>query len=135
MIDAAEVLEPENEAALTQSLAQLETDTLVQLVVVTTPDLLGYDISDYSRMLGNAWGIGDAERNDGLLIVVAPNERKVRIQVGLGLESTVTDEEARKIIETGILPAFGRGDYSAGISEGVERLLVEVSQPELREAA
>jgi uncharacterized protein len=85
VVDNADILTPEAEAALTAKLAALETQTQRQLVVATVPDLQGYDISDYGYQLGRAWGLGDAERNDGALLLVAPNDRKVRIEVGYGL--------------------------------------------------
>lgn len=135
VVDAADILTPAYEARLTEMLAGLEADTKVQLVVATTPDLKGQDIADYSLALGNAWGIGDADRDDGLMLVVAPNERRVRIEVGLGLEDTVTDEEAAQIIDKNILPYFRLGEFETGISKGVEGLSREVSPTELKEAA
>ncbi|MEP5938487.1 MAG: TPM domain-containing protein [Erythrobacter sp.] len=140
VVDAAEILDEQFEKNLTQRLELLEQDTNVQLVIATIPDLQGYDISDYGYQLGRDWGIGDAERNDGLMILVAPNERKVRIEVGLGLEGLVKDEEAAEIIRTGILPKFRTGDFENGISQGVDGLIVEVTpiEPkpaELKEAA
>jgi len=135
VVDAAEILDEQFEQALTQRLELLEQETSVQLVVVTTPDLRDQLIADYSLDLANAWGVGDAERNDGLLILVAPNERKVRIEVGLGLEGLVEDEEASKIISTAILPSFRTGDYENGIINGVDGLIVEVTPIEFEEAA
>ena len=135
VVDAADLFEPGFEAMLTQKLASLEEETLVQLVVATTPDLKGSDIADYSRDLGNAWGIGDARRNDGLLLVIAPSERKVRIEVGLGLEELVKDEEASAIIQDSILPHFREGDYQAGVNAGVDGLIREVTPAQLKEAA
>lgn len=135
VVDAAHILEANFEAELTSELARLETDTGVQLVVVTTPDLQGQEIGQYSQDLGNSWGIGSADRDDGLLLVVAPNERKVRIAVGYGLETTVRDEEAGEIIERSILPEFREGNYATGIMQGVELLILEVSPVEVKEAA
>lgn len=135
VVDAAEILSPEFETALTERLARLEQETLVQLVVATTPSLQGHEIEEYSFKLANAWGIGDAERNDGLLILVAPNERRVRIEVGRGLEQAVKDEEAFLIIKDSITPHFRTGDYESGVSAGVDGLVSEVSSPELKEAA
>ncbi|MEP3110679.1 MAG: TPM domain-containing protein [Erythrobacter sp.] len=134
-MDAAEILTPQFEDQLTTRLAELEAETKVQLVVAATPDLKGHDISDYSFELANAWGIGSKERNDGLMVLVAPKERKVRIEVGLGLEASVKDEEAAKIVEEAIIPAFQNGDFEKGISRGVDRLIIEVSPAQLKEAA
>ena len=135
VVDAADILSEQFEDELTARLAQLETETKVQLVVATTPDLKGYDIADYSFELANLWGIGSKERDDGLLVLVAPNERKVRIAVGLGLEASVKDEEAAEIIREAIIPAFRKSDYETGVSQGVDRLIDEVTPIELKEAA
>ena len=135
VVDAAELLEPEFEAELTQTLVRLETDTQVTLVVATTPDLKGLPIDQYSLELANAWGIGDAERNDGLVMLFAPNERKVRIEVGLGLEEVVTNEEASLIIEEGMLPELQNGNFEEGIRQGVFGLVREVRLVHLKEAA
>ncbi len=133
--DAADILSPAFESKMTATLEGLENDTGVQLVVVTSRDLKGEDIADYTRDLANAWGIGDAERDDGLVILVAPNERSIRIAVGCGLEETVTDEEASNIIQQDILPQFRRGEFEAGVTAGVDRLIDEVAPFELKEAA
>ncbi len=135
VVDAADILDEQFEQDLTERLALLEQDTDVQLVVVTTPDLMGQMIDVYSLELANNWGIGDAERNDGLMILVAPNERKVRIEVGLGLEDIIKDEEAAEIIQTGVLPNFRAGDFAGGIAKGVDGLIAEVTPVELKEAA
>ena len=74
------------------------------------PSLQGYDIEDYGYRLGRHWGIGTAALNNGVLLIVAPNERKVRIEVGRGLEPILTDALTRIIIETSILPRFRSGD-------------------------
>ena len=86
VVDEAHLLSPQQVQELDGKLAALETQSQRQLVVVTLPDLQGYEIEDYGYQLGRAWGIGDKARNDGALLIVAPNERKVRIEVGYGLE-------------------------------------------------
>ena len=135
VVDAADILSASTESDLVDKLERLENDTRAQLVVATTPDLKGYGIDDYALKLGNAWGVGDSERHDGLLLVVAPNERKVRIEVGLGLETVVTDEEAADILENDILPHFRQGDYAEGIARGVDGLSEELSAEPMRKAA
>lgn len=135
MVDAADIISAPVEARLTDKLEALESDTGVQLVVATTPTLDGREISAYSLDLANAWGIGSAERNDGLLLLVAPNERQVRIDVGLGLEATVRDEEAAQIIYDDIVPHFREGDFESGISAGVDGLIREVAPGQARKAA
>ena len=135
VVDAADILSDRFERDLTAELAQLEEETLVQLVVATTPGLEGRTIEVYALELGNAWGLGDAERNDGLLLLVAPNERQVRINVGLGLEETIRGEEAKIIIDNSMIPHFRRGDYEAGIAAGVEGLAREVAPFAMEQAA
>ena len=135
VVDAANVLSEGYEQEMTDRLAQLETETRVQLVVATTPSLKGASIKSYSFDLANGWGIGSEERDDGLLLLVAPNDRRVRIEVGRGLEASVKDEEAADIIENAIIPSFEKSDYEEGISNGVGRLIEEVSPVQLKEAA
>ncbi|MEL6486322.1 MAG: TPM domain-containing protein, partial [Pseudomonadota bacterium] len=98
-------------------------------------DLTGKDIAAYSLDLANSWGIGSEERDDGLLLLVAPNERQVRIEVGYGLEASVKDEEAAEIIANQIIPHFRESDYEGGIEAGVGALIDEVTPFELKEAA
>jgi uncharacterized protein len=94
-----------------------------QIVVVTLKSLGGYEISDYGYQLGRTWGIGQKGKNNGALIIVAPNERKARIEVGYGLEGELTDAQSRIIIERYMKPAFKRGDYDAGIVAGTKAVL------------
>ena len=126
VVDAADILDVETEQRLTARLASTETLYGPQLVVVTTPTLDGRRIEDYSYDLGNAWGVGDAKRDDGLLLVVAPNERKVRIEVDYGLESSFSDVFSKKILDETILPKFGDGDLQAGIVAGVDRMIAKM---------
>lgn len=119
VVDEANILQPETLKTLTESLALLEQRTGAQLVVVTLPSLQGYDISDYGYQLGRTWGIGQKGTDNGALLIVAPAEKKVRIEVGYGLEGTLTDAVASLIIQRAILPAFKRGDFDAGITHGV----------------
>lgn len=134
VVDQAHLLSTSEEAAIAQGLERLQDDTLVQLVVVTTPSLEDLSIADYSLALGRGWGIGDKDRNDGLLLVVAPNERKMRIEVGYGLEDIVDDPFAADVVE-GMKPYFRNADYNGGINYGVARLSDRVRMPALRKAA
>lgn len=129
VVDNADILTPEAEAALTAKLEVLETQTQRQLVVATVPDLQGYDISDYGYQLGRAWGLGDAERNDGALLLVAPNDRKVRIEVGYGLEGYLTDAFSALIIQNAILPRFRENDYPGGIMAGTDAIIAQLQLP------
>jgi uncharacterized protein len=119
VVDDANLLSPEDEAALTAELKALEDKSSDQLVVVTLPSLQGYTIEDFGYQLGRHWGIGTAKLNNGALLIVAPNERKVRIEVGYGLEPILTDALTKIIIENGILPRFRAGDFPGGIKNGV----------------
>jgi len=129
VVDNADILTPEAEAALTAKLEALETQTQRQLVVATVPDLQGYDISDYGYQLGRAWGLGDAERNDGALLLVAPNDRKVRIEVGYGLEGYLPDALSALIIQNAILPRFRENDYPGGIMAGTDAIIAQLQLP------
>ena len=120
VVDEARLLMPATETALTAKLAQLEADTGNQFVVVTLDSLQGYEIEDYGYRLGRAWGIGQAENDRGVLLIVAPHDRKVRLEVGYGLEPVLTDAMSNHIIQTEILPAFRNGGYARGIDAGVE---------------
>jgi uncharacterized protein len=129
VVDNADLLTPETEAALSAKLEALEAQSQRQLVVVTVPDLQGYDIADYGYQLGRAWGLGDAERNDGAVLLVAPNDRKVRIEVGYGLEGYLTDALSSLIIQNQILPAFRDGDFPGGIVAGTDAIIAQLQLP------
>lgn len=129
VVDNAALLSPEQEAALTGRLEQLEQQSSRQLVVATVPDLQGYDIADYGYQLGRHWGIGQGEANNGIILLVAPNERRVTIQVGYGLEPIVTDALSHQIIQNQILPAFRAGDMPGGIIAGADALITQLQAP------
>lgn len=129
VVDAANLLSPGDEAELTQKLEALETASTRQLVVVTIPDLQGYDIADYGYRLGRTWKIGQDESNNGTLLIVAPNERKVRIEVGYGLEPILTDALSSVIIQTQILPRFRDNDYPGGIKAGADAVIAQLQAP------
>lgn len=126
VVDQAELLTPEAETAIAAKLARLETDTGDQFVVVTLDSLQDYEIEDYGYRLGRAWGIGNAENDSGVLLIVAPNERKVRLEVGYGLEPVLTDALSNQIIQTDILPAFREGGYARGIENGVDAVIAQL---------
>jgi uncharacterized protein len=109
---------------LTQQLNAHEKATGEQLVVVTLPDLQGTDIADFGYQLGRHWGIGQKDKNNGALLIVARDERRLRIEVGYGLEERLTDAQSSVIINQVITPAFKAGNFSKGISDGVAAMLV-----------
>jgi uncharacterized protein len=127
VVDNAHLLDSGTAATIDAKLAALEQKTGIQLVVVTLPSLQGYEIEDYGYQLGRAWGIGQKGKNNGALLIVAPNEHRARIEVGYGLEGTLTDAVARLIIENAILPRFRVNDYAGGISRGVDDIIQVLS--------
>ena len=118
VVDNADILSPQAEGELTQELEALEAQTGRQLVVATLPDLQGYEIEDYGYQLLRTWGIGDKARDDGVILIVAPSERKVRIEVGYGLEPVLTDALSSLIINRTIIPAFKQGNMEQGVVDG-----------------
>ena len=122
IVDEANLLTAVDRYTIEAELADLEEQSTDQLVVVTVPSLQGYEIEDYGYQLGRKWGIGRAGKDNGVLLIVAPSERRVRIEVGRGLEPVVTDLMSRIIIENAILPEFRRGNFSGGIAAGVRDL-------------
>ena len=134
VVDQADLLDPAQEAALTAKLEGLETRTNRQLVVATLNSLEGYEISDYGYRLGRHWalgqdGKGESEKDNGAMLIVAPNERKMRIEVGYGLEPVLTDGLSSSIIRNYITPAFKAGDFPAGINAGVDRIVTQLELP------
>ena len=129
VVDNADLLSPEQEQEISSQLETLENNTTDQLVVVTLKSLDGYDIADYGYQLGRHWAIGQKEKNNGVLLIVAPNERKVRIEVGYGLEGILTDARSSRIIQNVILPAFKSGEYDIGIQSGVDKIINMLGDP------
>jgi uncharacterized protein len=124
VVDNAQMIEPAVREQLTQQLQAHEKTTGEQLVVVTLADLQGTDIADFGYQLGRYWGIGQKDKNNGALLIVARDERKLRIEVGYGLEDRLTDAQSSVIINQVITPAFKAGNFSKGISDGVAAMLV-----------
>jgi uncharacterized protein len=127
VVDDAGILDEGTRAALTQKLAEFEAKTTDQLVVVTLKSLQGTSIEDFGVELGRHWQIGQKDKNNGVLLIVAPNERRVRIEVGYGLEGALTDAVSRLIIENGITPRFRAGDFAGGITRGVDDIISVLS--------
>jgi uncharacterized protein len=123
IVDDAHLLDANNRAAIETKLTDLENKTGRQLVVVTLPSLQGFEIEDFGYRLGRNWGIGEKDKNTGALLIVAPNEHRVRIEVGYGLEGTLTDAVSRLIIENAILPRFRMNDFAGGIQRGVDDIV------------
>ena len=129
VVDAARIIPPAQEAELTAKLEALETQSQRQFVIATLPDLQGYDIADYGYQLGRHWGIGDEERNDGVLLLVAPNERKTRIEVGYGVEPVLTDGMSTLIVQKQMLPQFREGKFADGINVATDTIIRQLTLP------
>jgi len=123
VVDDAGVLSDDTKSQLTDILAQLEQKTGDQVVVATLKSLQGDDIADYGYKLGRAWGIGQKGKNNGAILIVVPSEHKVRIEVGYGLEGTLTDAASKLIIENVIIPQFRAGNYDAGVLQGTAEIV------------
>jgi uncharacterized protein len=135
VVDDAHVLSPQTQTELTAKLAALEEKTGDQVVVVTLPSLQGYEIEDYGYQLGRAWGIGQKGKNNGALLIVAPNERKVRIEVGYGLEPVLTDALTSVILQQAVLPRFRAGDVEGGVVAGTDAIIGQLGlDPETAKA-
>ena len=123
VVDSAQLIDPAVREQLTQQLQALEQTSGDQLVVVTVPDLQGVPIEDYGYQLGRQWGIGQKGKDNGALLIVARDERRLRIEVGYGLEGVLTDAQSWVIINQVILPKFKAGNFSQGISDGVAAMI------------
>jgi uncharacterized protein len=130
VVDDAHILSPQATQKLDADLANLEAKTGHQVVVATIPDLQGYDIADYGYQLGRTWAIGQKGKNDGVVFIVAPNERKVRIEVGYGLEPVLTDALSSVILQTKVLPRFRAGQMEQGVVDGVEAVIQQLALPD-----
>jgi uncharacterized protein len=123
VVDAARILKPEDVAALDAKLKTFEDQTSAQVVVATVPDLEGHAVEDYANRLFRQWKLGDQKANSGVLLLVAPKERKVRIEVGYGLEGTLTDALSSVVVTSAIVPKFKTGDFAGGIIAGTDGIL------------
>lgn len=120
IVDQAGLLTAEDRAAILSELQSLEATSTDQVAVVTVKSLDGYAIEDYSIGLAREWKVGQKDKDNGVVLLVAPNDRKVRIEVGRRLEPLLTDTMSNIIINNAILPRFRRGDFSGGIRAGVK---------------
>lgn len=120
--DYANIINSNTENELNNYLASLEESTDIQMVVLTVPSLQGEDISSFSIKVAEKWKIGRSGEDDGALLIVALNEREVRIEVGYGLEGKLTDAKCGLIIRNVIIPEFKNGNYSAGIYKGIKNM-------------
>ncbi len=140
VVDAADILPPDVEQQIIARSEEIERQTTAQVVVATVPDLQGYEIEDYGYRLGRTWGIGQKREaggkgDNGVILLVAPNERRVRIEVGYGLEPVLTDALSAVIIQSAVLPKFRAGDMPGGVLDGFDQIAKQVELPPEEAAA
>lgn len=123
VVDQANILPADQQVALEAKLADLESKSGIQLVVATVASLDGQEIEPYANELFRAWKLGEQTKNNGVLLLVAPKERRVRIEVGYGLEGTLTDALSQVIITNAIAPRFKSGDFAGGITRGIDDII------------
>ena len=126
VVDQADIIPAAEEAALNTQLLEFQHKTGHQLVVATVNDLEGHDVSDYGYRLGREWQIGDKEKDDGVVFLIAPNERRMNISVGYGLEPILTDALSGRIIRDVVTPKFKAGDMPGGIRDGVNAIAEQI---------
>jgi len=130
VVDDAHILSSATTEKLDTELANLEAQTGRQLVVATIPDLQGHEIEDYGYQLGRFWQLGRKGVNDGAILLVAPNEHKVRIEIGYGLEPVLTDALSSVILQEKVLPQFKQGRMEQGVVDGAEALIAQLALPQ-----
>ena len=129
VVDQAHLLTPAQIADLTGKSEALEAQSRRQLVIATVNSLEGDSIEDYGYRLGRAWGIGQKGKDNGVILLVAPNERKARIEVGYGATVFLTDAMSSIIIRNSMVPRFKAGDYGGGIVAGADAIIQQMSLP------
>src|ERR1700723_3004576 len=127
VVDQAGVMSADSRTAVEAKLKDLEDKSGIQLVVATVKSLQGSDIETYANELFRAWKLGQAQKNNGVLLLVAPTEHKERIEVGYGLEGTLPHALSSVIISSAIVPRFKAGDFSGGIDRGVDGIISVLS--------
>jgi uncharacterized protein len=127
VVDQANVMTAESRSDIETKSKDLEDKSGIQLVVATVKSLQGGDIETYANELFRFWKLGQAQKNNGVLLLVAPAEHKVRIEVGYGLEGTLTDALSSVIISSAIIPRFKTNDFSGGIERGVDGVISVLS--------
>src|ERR1700724_4812079 len=123
VVDQAGVMSADSRSAIETKLKDLEDKSGIQLVVATVKSLQGSDVESYANELFRTWKLGQAQKNNGVLLLVAPNEHKVRIEVGYGLEGTLTDALSKIIITNAMAPRFKAADFGGGIERGVDDII------------
>lgn len=122
VVDRAGILSQEKKSQIESYLQSLEESSGIQLAVLTVPSLEGGDIASFSIKVAQSWALGQSGKDNGALLVVAMREKKIRIEVGYGLEGKLTDTKCGLIIRNVISPKFQSGDFAGGIMEGVRNI-------------
>ena len=124
--DYAGMISPSARSEINRKLAALETEDGTQIAILTVPSLKGEPIEDFSIRVADAWKIGQKSRDNGILLIVSKGDRKVRIEVGYGLEGRLTDLQSGRIIDGIIKPAFAKGQFDAGFIGATDALVASV---------
>ncbi|HXV10598.1 MAG TPA: YgcG family protein [Burkholderiales bacterium] len=132
VVDNAEILNAETRRRLAEVLRQHEQKTGNQIAVLTVPTIRGEGVEEYAVRVFEQWKLGQKGKDNGVLVLVVPQDRRMRIEVGYGLEGTVTDAHASRIIRNVMTPRFRDGDFNGGVARGVDAL---IAQLEGRQAA
>lgn len=125
--DLANMLAPQEVQALEQKLVNYNDSTSTQIAIVTVTSLGPYEVADFAYRIGESWGVGGKGKNNGILILVSKNERKVNISTGYGLEHVVPDAYAKRIIEQIIKPAFAQGNFYHGLNSATDQIIMLAS--------
>jgi len=127
VVDSAQILSSIEESNLTSLLKKHEEQSSNQIVIVTITSLEGYDITEYGYLLGRHWGIGQKDKNNGILLIISMNEKKIRIEVGYGLEGSLSDKMAHEIINYIIKPNFRQNNFYNGINEALNAIIKAIN--------
>ncbi|MDQ1228812.1 uncharacterized protein QE379_000238 [Sphingomonas sp. SORGH_AS 879] len=134
VVDQAQLLNSDEKQRLTLWLGRFQRETGHQLAVVTVKTLHGEDVKDFTMRLANRWGVGRKDLNDGIVILVAANDRKARIAVGIGLEQRLPDAFCQQVMSRIMVPAFAKARIGQGIERGVSAIIerLQASAPGAR---
>ena len=135
VVDDAQILSPDARTRLTAALKAHEQATSNQIVVLTVPTIEPESIEEYAAEVFRSWKLGQKDQNNGVLVVIVPQDRRMRIEVGYGLEPTLTDAMAAAIIRDVMTPAFKRADYDAGVQAGVAAIIARLEGKSVATAA
>lgn len=127
IVDMADILTDGQETALNAKLADYEKNTSTEIGILTVRSIENDYIENFSLTVARSWGIGQKDRNNGALLVVSVDDRKLRIEVGTGLEGDLTDSRAGQIIRNRITPEFKKGDYNQGIASGIDGMILAIN--------